>query len=175
LRVAALERVQPQALQELNDILERQFAGGTAGSQSASMGGVQSAANIMNFVESSIEEEVMGGIKDVDEHLAEQISDLMFVFDNLIDIDDRGMQAILREVSTDVLVLALKGAETSLQDKIFRNMSKRAAELLADDLEAKGPVRVSEVEDSQKEILGVARRLADEGKIMLGGSGEEMI
>ncbi len=175
LRVAALERVQPQALQELNDILERQFAGGTAGSQSASLGGVQSAANIMNFVESSMEEEVMGGIKDVDEHLADQISDLMFVFDNLIDVDDRGMQAILREISTDVLVLALKGAETALQEKIFRNMSKRAAELLADDLEAKGPVRISEVEDSQKEVLNVARRLADEGKIMLGGSGEEMI
>jgi len=175
LRVAALERVQPQALQELNDILERQFAGGTAGSQSASMGGVQSAANIMNFVESNIEVEMMDGIKEVDEHLAEQISDLMFVFDNLIDVDDRGMQAILREVSTDVLVLALKGAETALQEKIFRNMSKRAAELLADDLEAKGPVRVSEVEDAQKEVLSVARRLADEGKIMLGGGGEEMI
>lgn len=174
MRVAALERVQPQALQELNDIFERQFAGGTA-SQAASMGGVQSAANIMNFIDTALEVEVMDGIKDTDEHLAETIQELMFVFDNLVDIDDRGMQAILREISTDILVLALKGADNTLQDKIFRNMSKRAAELLKDDLEAKGPVRVSDVEDAQKEVLTVARRLADEGKIMLGGGGEEMI
>ena len=99
----------------------------------------------------------------------------MFVFENLIDVDDRGIQVILREISTDSLVLALKGADTALQEKIFKNMSKRASELLRDDLEAKGPVRVSEVEDAQKEILNVARRLADEGEIMLGGSGEEMI
>lgn len=174
MRVAALERVQPQALQELNDIFERQFAGGTA-SQAASMGGVQSAANIMNFIDTALEVEVMDGIKETDEHLAETIQELMFVFDNLVDIDDRGMQAILREISTDILVLALKGADNTLQDKIFRNMSKRAAELLKDDLEAKGPVRVSDVEDAQKEVLTVARRLADEGKIMLGGGGEEMI
>ncbi|MBY4675946.1 flagellar motor switch protein FliG [Marinobacterium arenosum] len=175
MRVAALDRVQPQALQELNDILERQFSGGAAGSQLASLGGVQSAANIMNFIDSSVEVEMMEGIKEVDEHLATQIQDLMFVFDNLVDVDDRGVQVILREISTDVLVVALKGAETALQEKIFRNMSKRASELLRDDLEAKGPVRVSEVEEAQKEILTVARRLADEGEIMLGGSGEEMI
>ena len=117
----------------------------------------------------------MDAIKDTDENLAQEIQDLMFVFDNLLDVDDRSIQVILREISTDVLVVALKGADTALQEKIFKNMSKRAAELLRDDLEAKGPVRVSEVEGAQKEILSVARRLADEGEIVLGGGGEDMI
>jgi len=174
MRVAALDRIQPQALQELNDILERQFAG-ASGASSATLGGVKSAADIMNFIDSSIEAELMEGIKESDEHLASSISDLMFVFDNLMDVEDIGIQAILREVSTDVLVIALKGADVSLQEKIFRNMSKRAAELLRDDLEAKGPVRVSEVEEAQKEVLTIARRLADEGEIILGGGGEAMV
>lgn len=141
MRVAALDRIQPQALQELNDILERQFAG-AGGQSTATLGGIKSAADIMNFIESGVEAELMDGIKEADENLASTISDLMFVFDNLLDVEDMGIQAILREVSTDVLVIALKGADTSLQEKIFRNMSKRAAELLRDDLEAKGPVRV---------------------------------
>jgi flagellar motor switch protein FliG len=174
MRVAALDRIQPQALQELNDILERQFAG-ASGASTATLGGVKSAADIMNFIDSSIEAELMEGIKESDEHLAGSISDLMFVFDNLMDVEDMGIQAILREVSTDVLVVALKGADVSLQEKVFRNMSKRAAELLRDDLEAKGPVRVSEVEEAQKEVLTVARRLADEGEIILGGGGEAMV
>lgn len=174
MRVAALDRIQPQALQELNDILERQFAG-ASGASTATLGGVKSAADIMNFIDSGIEAELMEGIKESDEHLAGSISDLMFVFDNLMDVEDMGIQAILREVSTDVLVVALKGADVSLQEKVFRNMSKRAAELLRDDLEAKGPVRVSEVEEAQKEVLTVARRLADEGEIILGGGGEAMV
>lgn len=174
MRIAALDRIQPQALQELNDMLESQFSG-TRTSQSTRLGGVRQAADIMNYIDSSVEAELMDGIRETDEGLAQQIQDLMFVFDNLLDVDDRSIQVILREISTDQLVLALKGAEPSLQEKIFRNMSKRAAELLRDDLEAKGPVRVSEVEDSQKEILTVARRLADEGEIMLGGGGEDMI
>lgn len=174
MRVAALDRIQPQALQELNDILERQFAG-AGGSSTATLGGIKNAADIMNFIDSSIEAELMEGIKESDENLASTISDLMFVFDNLKDVEDMGIQAILREVSTDVLVIALKGADVDLQEKIFRNMSKRAAELLRDDLEAKGPVRVSEVEEAQKEILSVARRLADDGEIILGGGGEEML
>ncbi len=173
MRITALDQIQPSALQELNDILEAQFAG--ASSQTASLGGLKTTAEIMNFIDSSMEQDIMEKIKEVDESLSDQISDLMFVFDNLIDIEDRGIQAILREVNTDVLVVALKGADTNLQEKIFRNMSKRAADLLRDDLEAKGPVRVSEVEEAQKEILGVARRLADDGEIMLGGGGEEML
>lgn len=174
MRVAALDRIQPQALQELNDILERQFAG-AGGSSTATLGGVKSAANIMNFIDSSIEVELMESIKESDEYLASSISDLMFVFDNLLDVEDMGIQAILREVSTDVLVVALKGADVALQDKVFKNMSKRAAELLKDDLEAKGPVRVSDVEGAQKEVLTIARKLADDGEIILGGGGEAMV
>lgn len=169
MRVAALDQIQPQALQELNDMLESQFSGPRS-SQLTRLGGVKSAADIMNFIDTQIEAELMDAIKETDEGLATQISDLMFVFDNLMDVEDRGIQVILREVQTDQLVIALKGADTQLQEKIFNNMSKRAAELLRDDLEAKGPVRVSEVEAAQKEILNVARRLADEGEITLGGS-----
>lgn len=173
MRITSLDQIQPSALQELNDILEAQFSGAT--SQTASLGGLKTTANIMNYIDSSIEQELMESIREVDESLCDQISDMMFVFDNLIDVEDQGIQVILREISTDVLVVALKGAETGLQEKVFKNMSKRAAELLRDDLEAKGPVRVSEVEDAQKEILSTARRLADEGEIMLGGGGEEML
>ena len=174
MRIAALDRIQPQALQELNDMLETQFTGART-SQTTTLGGVRHTANIMNYLDSSIEAELMDSIKETDEGLAQEIQDLMFVFDNLLDVDDMSIQVILREISTDILVVALKGADTALQEKIFKNMSKRAAELLRDDLEAKGPVRVSEVENAQKEILSVARRLADEGEIVLGGGGEDMI
>ncbi|SEG58327.1 flagellar motor switch protein FliG [Marinobacterium lutimaris] len=174
MRIAALDRIQPQALQELNDMLESQFTG-TRTSQTTTLGGVRQTADIMNYLDSSIEAELMESIRETDEGLALEIQDMMFVFDNLLEVDDRSIQVILREISTDVLVVALKGADTGLQEKIFKNMSKRAAELLRDDLEAKGPVRVSEVEAAQKEILGVARRLADEGEIVLGGGGEDMI
>jgi flagellar motor switch protein FliG len=139
------------------------------------MGGVKVAASIVNFVDSTIAAELLEQIKEVDEDLGTQIQDLMFVFDNLVDVDDRGIQALMREVSTDLLVVALKGADPLVQEKIFKNMSKRAAELLRDDLEAKGPVKVSEVEASQKEILTIARRLADAGEIVLGGGGEAMM
>ena len=115
----------------------------------------------------------MDAIREHDEEMAQQIQDLMFVFENLIDVDDRGIQTILREVQQDVLMKALKGTDENLKEKIFKNMSKRAAELLQDDLEAMGPVRVSEVETAQKEILSVARRLSDAGEIMLGGGGGE--
>ncbi|MFN2349648.1 MAG: FliG C-terminal domain-containing protein, partial [Thioalkalivibrio sp.] len=110
-------------------------------------------------------------IREVGEDLSQQIEDLMFVFDNLEEVDDRGIQSLLREISTESLVMALKGAEDSLKEKIFKNMSKRAAEMLRDDLEAKGPVRLSEVEGAQKEILTIARRMAESGEIVLGGKG----
>ncbi len=173
MRVAALDAVQPTALQELNDILERQFSG-KAGTQTTSIGGIQTAANIVNLIDSKIATELLESIKEVDEDVGTQIQDLMFVFDDLVDVDDRGMQALLREVSTELLVVALKGADPQVQDKVFRNMSKRASEILRDDLEAKGPVKVSEVEGAQKEILNIARRLADAGEIVLGG-GEAMM
>ncbi|MEH6625191.1 MAG: flagellar motor switch protein FliG [Motiliproteus sp.] len=174
MRISALETVQPSALQELNDILERQFAGSTS-AKTTSMGGVKVVADIMNFFDTGTEASVMESIREVDEDLGSEIQDLMFVFANLVEVDDRGIQTILREISTDILVVALKGADTALQEKIFKNMSKRAAELLRDDLEASPPVRVSDVENAQKEILSVARRLADDGEIMLGGSGEDML
>ncbi|MCE0556237.1 MULTISPECIES: flagellar motor switch protein FliG [unclassified Motilimonas] len=170
MRIANLEEVQPAALQELNEIMEKQFAG-QAGAQAAKMGGLKAAANIMNYLDTSIEGPLMDSIRESDEEMSQQIQDLMFVFDNLIDVDDRGIQALLRDVAQDVLQRALKGADDQLKEKIMRNMSKRAAEMLADDLEAMGPVRVSEVESAQKEILSIARRLADSGEIMLGGGG----
>lgn len=174
LRIAALESVQPQALQELNDILEKQFSG-SSGTQTTSMGGIKVVADIMNNLDSTVEGDLMDAIKEVDESLGEEVEDLMFVFDNLADVDDKDLQTLLREIKPETLTLALKGAEARVQEKIFKNMSKRAAELLRDDLEALGPVRVSEVETSQKEILGVARRLAEEGTINLSTSGDEMV
>jgi flagellar motor switch protein FliG len=172
MRVANLEEVQPAALQELNEIMEKQFAG-QAGTQAAKMGGLKSAADIMNYLDTNIEGQLMDAIREQDEEMSQQIQDLMFVFDNLVDVDDRAIQTILREVQQDALLKAIKGAESELKDKITKNMSKRAAEMLLDDLEAMGPVRVSEVETAQKEILSIARRLADAGEIMLGGAGSD--
>jgi flagellar motor switch protein FliG len=172
LRVATLDGIQPSALQELDGILERQFAG-NQNVQSSSVGGVKSAADILNFVDSSIEGEIMEAIKEVDAELGQTIQDMMFVFDNLIDVDDRGIQALLREVSSETLILALKGADEAMKEKIFSNMSKRAAEMMRDDLENKGPVRLSEVEGAQKEILATARRMSDSGELALGGKGAE--
>ncbi|MBA1277358.1 flagellar motor switch protein FliG [Pseudomonas stutzeri] len=175
LRVSSLNTVQPAALKELNLILEKQFSG-NSNTTRATLGGVKRAADIMNYLDSSVEGQLMDAIRDVDEDLSSQIEDLMFVFDNLADVDDRGIQALMREVSSDVLVMALKGADEAIKEKIFKNMSKRAGELLRDDLEAKGPVRISEVEGAQKEILTIARRMAEAGEIVLGGKGgEEMI
>ena len=174
MRVSSLDSIQPAALQELNDILEKQFSG-SAASQTTAMGGYKVAAEIVNNLDSGIATELMEAITEMDEEVGNQIQDLMFVFDNLRDVDDRGIQVLLREVSTDLLIIALKGADTELQEKIFTNMSSRAADMLRDDLEASGPVKVSEVEASQKEILTIARRLADSGEIALGGGGEQML
>jgi len=172
MRIASLDGIPPQAIQELDQIMEKQFSG-NANVKSSSVGGLKCAANILNFMESAIESEVMESIQDADAELGDKIQDLMFVFDNLGDLDDRSIQALLREISSESLILALKGAEEVLKEKIFNNMSKRAAEMLRDDLEAKGPVRLSEVEAAQKEILAIARRLADAGEITLGGSAQE--
>ena len=170
MRIANLEEVQPAALQELNEIMEKQFAG-QAGTQTAKMGGLKAAANILNYMDTNIEGLLMDAIRENDEEMAQQIQDLMFVFENLVDVDDRGIQTLLREIQQDVLMKALKGTDENLKEKIFKNMSKRAAELLQDDLEAMPPVRVSDVEAAQKEILSIARRLSDAGEIMLGGGG----
>ena len=175
LRIATLEGIQPNALHELNDVMLRLLSG-SANMKKTAMGGVRTVADILNFLGSANEATVIEAIKEYDPDLAQKILDEMFVFDNLMDIDDRSIQIILREIQSDSLVLALKGANEELRGKIFKNMSKRAAEMLAEDLEARGPVRVSEVEAEQKEILKIVRRLAEEGQIVLGGKGgEEMI
>lgn len=174
LRIATLDTVQPAALQELNQVLEKQFSGNATVKASA-VGGVKTAANILNFMDSSTETEVMDRMKDADGILAQQIQDLMFVFDDLVEIEDQSIQALLREISSETLLLALKGSDEGIKDKFFKNMSKRASEMLRDDLEAKGPVRVTEVETAQREILGVARRMADEGQIVLGKGSEAMV
>ena len=174
MRIASLESVQPDALNELNQILEKQFSG-KGSNPSTTIGGTKTAAEIMNNLDGAVEQELMQAIRDLDEDLGDRIQDLMFVFDNLREVDDRGIQSLLREVSSEVLILALKGADDYLKEKFFSNMSKRAAELLRDDLEAKGPVRIVEVEAAQKEILVVARRMADAGEIHLGGASEAMI
>ncbi len=175
LRIATLDGVQPTALHELNDTLTRLLSGSSSNLKKAAMGGVRHAAEILNFVGQQAETSILDNVREYDPDLAQKILDEMFVFENLLDVDDRGIQMLLREVQSDSLIVALKGANEELRDKIFRNMSQRAAEMLKDDLEAKGPVRVSEVEAEQKEILKIARRLADEGQIVLGGKGEDQM
>lgn len=172
LRIATLDVVQPAALQTLNEMLEKQVSG-TASVRTSAVGGPKIAAEILNFADSTVEGEILDQLRETDSELGQQIQDLMFVFDNLRELDDKGMQVVLREVSSDSLLLALKGTDEALKEKVFKNMSKRAGEMLREDLETKGPVRVSEVEAAQKEILSIARRLADEGQISLGSKGSE--
>ena len=173
LRIATLEGVQPTALNELNEALTRLLAGASSNIKKAAMGGIRHAAEILNFVGQQAETSIVDNVREYDPDLAQKILDEMFVFENLMDVDDRGIQLLLREVQSDSLIVALKGAPPELREKIFKNMSQRAAEMLREDLESKGPVRLSEVEAEQKEILKVARRLADEGQIVLGGKGED--
>ena len=174
LRIATLEGIQPTALRELNEAMMRILSGSTSVKRTA-MGGVRTVAEILNFIGTANETSVVDAIREYDPDLAQKILDEMFVFENLMDIDDRSIQLILREVQSDSLILALKGASPDLREKIFKNMSQRAAEMLREDLESKGPVRLSEVEAEQKEILKVVRRLADEGQIVLGGAGGEQM
>ncbi|RJX67492.1 flagellar motor switch protein FliG [Vibrio sinensis] len=174
MRIANLEEVQPSALAELNEIMEKQFAG-QAGAQAAKIGGLKAAAEIMNYMDNNVEGILMEQIRDQDEDMATQIQDLMFVFENLIEVDDQGIQKLLRDVPQDVLQKALKGADDGLRDKIFKNMSKRAAEMMRDDLEAMPPIKVSDVESAQKEVLAIARRMADSGDLMLSGGADEFL
>ncbi len=173
LRIATLDGVQPAALNELNDVLTKLLSGSSALKKSP-MGGVRTAAEILNFMGSSGETEIIEAVREYDADLAQKILDEMFVFDDLLALDDKAVQLVLREVQSENLVVALKGATPELREKIFKNMSQRAGEMLRDDLESRGPVKVSEVESQQKEILKLVRRLADEGQIALGGgSGED--
>lgn len=174
MRIASLDGIQPQALQELDDIMEKQFSG-QSNLKSSSVGGAKAAADILNFMDASVENEIMDNVRETNAEMGDQIQDLMFVFDNLEEVEGAGIQALLREVSTETLVLALKGASEGIKEKIFTNMSKRAGEMLRDDLETRGPVRVSEMEAAQKEILAIARRMAESGDLALGGGGEAYV
>jgi len=175
MRIATLDGVQPHALNELDEIMERQFSGSGKKLKSASVGGLKAAADILNAMESVKEAELISAIRTQDEALGGRIEELMFVFDDLADLDDRGMQVLLREVPSATLIKALKGAEPSIREKIFANMSKRAADMLRDDLEVAAPVRLSEVDAAQKEVLATARKLADAGQLSLSAGGEEFI
>ncbi len=175
MRIATLDGIQPSALHELDEVIEKQFSGKAGALKTSVLGGVKTAATILNFLDSSQEAVVVEQIRKVDENLGTKIQDLMFVFDDLVEIDDRGMQEVLRAVPSERLLLAMKGADESLKEKIYKNMSQRAAEMLKDDLEAKGPVRLSEVESAQKEILAIVRKMAETGTIQIGGKGEEFV
>jgi flagellar motor switch protein FliG len=171
-RVATLDGIQPTALKDLNEVMSKVLAGGERMKKSM-MGGVKAAAEIINMMGSSVETSVLDYIREADGDLAQKIMDNMFTFDDLLKVDDRGIQALLKEVQSESLVIALKGATQELRDKIFANMSTRAAETLREDLESRGPVRVSEVESEQKEMLKVVRRLADEGQVVLSTGGDD--
>ena len=172
LRIATLDGVQPAALRELNDVLTKLLSGNES-LKKQSMGGIRAAAEILNFMSGENETAIMDNLKNYDNDMAQKIMDEMFVFDNLLDIDDRGIQLLLREVQSEMLIVALKGAGQDLREKIFKNMSQRAGEMMREDLDSKGPVRLSEVESQQKQILLIVRRLAEEGQIMLGAKGED--
>ncbi|MFC5568978.1 flagellar motor switch protein FliG [Lysobacter yangpyeongensis] len=174
LRLATLDGIPPHALNELNDVMQRQFAG-SQNIKSSMVGGIKVAANILNFMDSGQDETILGAIGEVDGELGGKIRDLMFVFDNLADLDDRAMQSVLREVSSERLAIALRGADAKVREKITGNMSQRAAEILVEDMEARGPVRLAEVEAAQKEILAIVRKMADSGEIQLSAKAEAFV
>ena len=169
-RVATLDGIQPSALKDLNDVMSKVLAGGDR-ARRATLGGEKTAAEMINLMGASVETAVLDYIREADNELAQKILDNMFSFDDLQKLDDKGIQAMLKEVQSESLVIALKGATPEMREMVFKNMSTRAAETLREDLESRGPVRVSEVEAEQKELLKVVRRLADEGQIVLGGGG----
>jgi flagellar motor switch protein FliG len=170
MRIATLNEVPQSALTELDQLVEKQ-ASVAPPSPLRRIGGARTVADILNAMERDKSGEELGKIEKADSEMHLKIKDLLFVFENLMDIDDRGIQALLREVGSDTLAVALRGAEPEVQEKILKNMSKRAAEILKDDMEARGPVKLADVEAAQKEIVTIAQRLADEGTISLGGKG----
>jgi len=172
LRIATLDGIQPAALRELDDVLTGLLSGSDNLKRSP-MGGIRTAAEILNFMSSGHEESVLENVRQYDGELAQKIIDQMFVFDNLLDLEDRAIQLLLKEVESEALIISLKGAQPALRQKFLSNMSQRAAELLAEDLDARGPVRVSEVETQQRRILQIVRNLAEGGQIVLGGKAED--
>ena len=172
IRVATLDAVQPEALNKLDEVLERQVTG-SIGGRAAGMGGTKVASNLLNLIEGGNDGPVMQQIRQADEELAKKLQEMMFVFENLLDVDDRGIQELLRNVPADKLPLALRGADDTVKQKFFKNMSERASEMLKDDMDTRGPVKLSEVEAAQKEIVTIARKMAEEGSLSLGGAGGE--
>ncbi len=172
-RIATLDGIQPAALKDLNEVLSRVLAAGGSTRKKSSLGGVKPAAEIINMMGSSLETSILDYIRESDGDLAQKIMDNMFTFDDLIKLDDKGFQTLLKEVQTESLIIALKGASPEIKEKVFKNMSSRAAETLREDLESRGPVKLSEVEGEQKEMLKIVRRLADEGQITLASGGDD--
>ena len=172
MRIATLDGIQPSALKDLNEVMTSLLSGGDR-MRGSTLGGVKVAAEMLNLMGTSVETSVIDFIREADNDLAQQIMDNMFTFDDLVKVDDRAIQAVLKEVQTESLVISLKGAAPELREKVFKNMSTRASETLREELESRGPVRVSEVETEQKEILKVVRRLVEEGTIVLGGSSDD--
>jgi len=172
LRIATLEGIQPAALKDLNEVLYQVLAGGDK-IRKSSLGGIKTAAEIINQLGTSLEASVVDSIREHDPDLAQRIMDKMFTFEDLLKLDNKAIQMVLKEVSSDSLVIALKGASAELKEKVLSNMSSRAAESLREDLETRGPVRLSEVEGQQKDILKIVRRLSDEGQIVIGGGGDD--
>jgi flagellar motor switch protein FliG len=171
-RIATLDGIQPLALRDLNEVMSKVLSGGDR-SKKSNLGGVKTAAEILNMLGSAVETSVLDFVRETDNDLAQKIMDNMFTFDDVEKIDDKGIQALMREVQSESLVIALKGATPTLREKIFKNMSTRAADTLREDLESRGPVRLSEVEAEQKEMLKIIRRLVDEGQIVLATGGDD--
>jgi len=167
-RVASLEVVQPSAMEELEAIMKKQFSNNSS-AQSSSFGGVKAAAKIMNFTKTALEASVMTSLGELDPDLMQKIQDNMFTFDNLVSVDNRGIQVLMRNVEPDLLMIAMKGAGDLVKDKFFGNMSERARGMFRDDMEAKGPLRIADVEEAQKTIMRIARKLSDAGDLVLGG------
>ena len=174
LRVASLETVQPSAMEELERIMSEQFSSNSS-AQSSSFGGVKTAAKIMNFVKVDLETAVMKSLTQLDEDLTLQIQDNMFTFENLSMVDNRAIQVMMRNIESDLLMVALKGASEETRDKFFDNMSQRAKAMFIDDMESKGPMRISDVEDAQKNIMRIARKLSDSGELVLAGRGDDFV
>jgi flagellar motor switch protein FliG len=172
-RVASLDTVQPSAMEELEAIMKKQFSNNSS-SKSSSFGGVKAAARIMNMTKTELEASVMLGLNELDPDLTQKIQDNMFTFDNLTGVDNRGIQVLMRNVEPDQLMIALKGANDGVKDKFFGNMSERARSMFKDDMDAKGPTRIADVEEAQKKIMRIARKLSDAGDLVLGG-GEDFV
>ncbi len=170
-RVASLETVQPSAMEELEAIMKTQFSNNSS-AKSSSFGGIKAAAQIMNLTKTVLEASVMGGIRALDPELMQKIQDNMFTFANLVSVDNKGIQIIMRNVEPDLMMIALKGASAEVKEKFFSNMSVRARGMFKDDMEAKGPMRLSDVEDAQKIIMRAARKLSDSGELVLGGGAD---